>query len=119
MAFFEKTDILLPKNIKDTWAVIACDQFTSDKAYWERVKQTVGDDNSTFNMILPEIYLEDGAKERIENINATMQKYLDEGVFQEYKDSMIFVSRKQSDGLVKDYILQNLNHIEEIKEIMN
>ena len=109
MAFFEKTDILLPKNIKDTWAVIACDQFTSDKAYWERVKQTVGDDNSTFNMILPEIFLEDNAKERIENINATMQKYLDDGVFHEYKDSMIFVSRKQSDGLVLDGIIGAVN----------
>jgi len=109
MAYFEKTDILLPKNIKNTWAVIACDQFTSDNAYWERVKETVGEDKSTYNMILPEIFLEDNAKERIENINKTMQDYLDEGVFTEYKDSMIFVSRKQSDGLVLDGIIGAVN----------
>ena len=109
MAYFEKTDILLPKNIKENWAVIACDQFTSDASYWERVKENVGEDKSTFNMILPEIYLEDNAKERIENINKTMQDYLDEGVFTEYKDSMIFVSRKQSDGLVLDGIIGAVN----------
>ena len=109
MAYFEKTDILLPKNIKDNWAVIACDQFTSDSAYWERVKENVGEDKSTYNMILPEIYLEDNAKERIENINKTMKEYLDEGVFTEYKDSMIFVSRKQSDGLVLDGIIGAVN----------
>ncbi len=109
MAYFEKTDILLPQNITDNWAVIACDQFTSDNSYWERVKQAVGDDKSTFNMILPEIYLEDNAKERIEKINATMQKYLDDGVFKEYKNSMIFVSRKQSDGLLLDGIIGAVN----------
>ena len=109
MAYFEKTDILLPKNIKNTWAVIACDQFTSDASYWERVKKNVGEDKSTYNMILPEIFLEDNAKERIENINKTMQEYLDEGVFTEYKDSMIFVSRKQSDGLVLDGIIGAVN----------
>jgi len=109
MAYFEKTDILLPKNIKNTWAVIACDQFTSDLSYWERVKENVGEDKSTYNMILPEIFLEDNAKERIENINKTMQDYLDEGVFTEYKDSMIFVSRKQSDGLVLDGIIGAVN----------
>ena len=109
MAYFEKTDILLPKNITDNWAVIACDQFTSDKDYWERVKQAVGNDKSTYNMILPEIFLEDDAPARIEKINATMQKYLDEGVFEEYKNSMIFVSRKQSDGLLLDGIIGAVN----------
>ena len=76
MACFNKTDILLPKNIKDNWAVIACDQFTSDKGYWERVKSAVGDDKSTFHMILPEIFLEDNTEKRIEKINNTMNDYL-------------------------------------------
>ena len=62
MACFNKTDILLPKNIKDNWAVIACDQFTSDKKYWDEVKEKVGDDKSTYNMILPEIFLNDNSK---------------------------------------------------------
>ncbi len=109
MACFNKTDILLPKNIKDNWAVIACDQFTSDKKYWDEVKEKVGDDKSTYNMILPEIFLNDNSKERIEKINNTMQDYLDNGVFDEYKNSMFFVSRKQSDGEVMDGIIGAVN----------
>ena len=52
---FEKTDILLPK-IKDyrKWAVVACDQFTSQPEYWENVQKYIGDEVSTYNLILPE-----------------------------------------------------------------
>lgn len=109
MACFNKTDILLPKNIKNNWAVIACDQFTSDKKYWDEVKKEVGNDKSTYNMILPEIFLSDNSKQRIEKINNTMQEYLDNGVFEEYKNSMIFVSRTQSDGEVMDGIIGAVN----------
>lgn len=109
MACFNKTDILLPKNIKNNWAVIACDQFTSDKKYWDKVKKEVGNDKSTYNMILPEIFLSDNSKQRIEKINNTMQEYLDNGVFEEYKNSMIFVSRTQSDGEVMDGIIGAVN----------
>ena len=110
MAYFNKTDILLPKNIKDNWAVIACDQFTSDMSYWENVKSKVGEDKSTYNLILPEIFLDDNSEKRIETINKNMEEYLENGVFKEYKDSMIFVSRKQSDGLVMDGIIGAVNH---------
>lgn len=109
MAYFNKTDILLPKNIKDNWAVIACDQFTSDMSYWENVKKQVGEDKSTYNLILPEIFLDDNSEKRIETINKNMEEYLENGVFKEYKDSMIFVSRKQSDGLVMDGIIGAVN----------
>ena len=40
------------------WAVIACDQFTSQPEYWQQVEQIVGDAPSTLHLILPEIYLE-------------------------------------------------------------
>ena len=50
--------ILLPKKIDlESWSVIACDQFTSDKAYWDRVRRTAGDAPSTINLILPEAEL--------------------------------------------------------------
>lgn len=109
MAYFNKTDILLPKNIKDNWAVIACDQFTSDMNYWKEVEASVGDDKSTYRLVLPEIFLEDNAQERIDTINENMQSYIDDGVFDEYKDSMIFVSRKQSDGFVMYGIIGAVN----------
>ena len=42
---FYPSDILLPKKDVDMskWAVVACDQFTSEPEYWERVEKTVGD----------------------------------------------------------------------------
>ena len=57
MKIFGSTDILLPKSADmHRWAVIACDQFTSDNAYWQRVADTVGEEKSTLHMILPEAH---------------------------------------------------------------
>lgn len=109
MSCFNKTDILLPKNIKDNWAVIACDQFTSDKTYWENVESEVGSDKSTYNLILPEIFLDGNTEEKIDKINQNMKEYLESGVFEVYENSMILVSRKQSDGLVMDGIIGAIN----------
>ena len=37
--FFTPTDILLPERADmHRWSVIACDQFTSDAAYWRAVQ---------------------------------------------------------------------------------
>jgi uncharacterized protein (DUF1015 family) len=71
--------IILPaKNIDlEKWAVIACDQFTQDAEYWEKVETLAGDAPSTFNLIYPEIYLEKSdRRERIERIHETMRSYL-------------------------------------------
>ena len=63
---FLPADILIPKNAEmEKWAVIACDQFTSQPAYWERVRKTAGDAPSTIHLILPEAELgspEEGAR---------------------------------------------------------
>ena len=51
---FQPADILLPKDADmEKWAVIACDQFTSDQAYWDRVRAKAGDSPSTIRLILP------------------------------------------------------------------
>ena len=56
--FFAPTDILLPERADmHRWSVIACDQFTSDAAYWRAVQDTVGDAPSTLRLMLPEFYL--------------------------------------------------------------
>ena len=58
MNVFRSADILLPQGVDmEKWAVIACDQFTSDPAYWQRVRATAGDCPSTIHMILPEAEL--------------------------------------------------------------
>ena len=57
---FYPADILLPKDADMTkWAVVACDQFTSQPEYWQAVEETVGDAPSTLWLILPEAKLND------------------------------------------------------------
>ncbi len=103
---FMPADILLPKSGFRKWAVVACDQFTSEADYWNSVEATVGDAHSALRMILPEIYLDKGdTEQRIEKINSTMYEYLESGVFEEHKQSMIYVERTQSDGTVRHGIV--------------
>lgn len=109
---FSSADILLPKTSLEKWAVIACDQYTSEPEYWEKVKDFVGDEESAFNLILPEVYLSDDDSALIEKINSNMRKYLDNGVFEEYKDALIYVERVQSDGRVRKGIVGKIDLLE-------
>lgn len=99
---FKRADILLP-DFSETdaykWAVVACDQFTSEPEYWENVEATVGDKPSALNVILPEVYLSE-AEPRIKKINQTMKDYISD-LLTCHKDSAIFVERTQSDGSVR------------------
>ena len=78
MGLFNPADILLPQNVDfSKWAVVACDQFTSEPEYWTEVKNYVGNAPSALNIIFPEVYLEDGdGDKRIADINSAMNKYL-------------------------------------------
>ncbi|MBQ4065018.1 MAG: DUF1015 domain-containing protein [Clostridia bacterium] len=96
---FGRADILLPKAGFDKWSVVACDQYTSQPDYWKELDKQVGDAPSALRIILPEVYLEEPDVEaRIKKVNETMNAYLAEGVFTEYKDAMIFVERTLNDG---------------------
>ena len=98
---FSPADVLLPKKGIDLekWAVVACDQYTADPGYWNEVESIVGDAPSTLRITLPEIYLESKDKdERIKAINATMDRYLADGIFDEYSDSFILVERRTETG---------------------
>ena len=100
---FYPADILLPKDQDMTkWAVVACDQFTSEPEYWQAVEQTVGDAPSTLRLILPEANLKaPNVDEYIADINASMDKYLTEGVFQVLPESLVYIERQQSDGRIR------------------
>lgn len=93
-------EILLPCKSVDLqkWAVVACDQYTSQPDYWNQVKAFVGDAPSSLNVIFPEVYLEDkDSEQRIENINNTMQQYLDDGVLEPMpRKGFVLVDRKTS-----------------------
>ena len=100
---FYPADILLPKDADMTkWAVVACDQFTSQPEYWQAVEETVGDAPSTLRLILPEAKLnEPDVDAHIAAINTAMQDYLDRGIFRTLTDSLIYIERVQSDGKVR------------------
>jgi hypothetical protein len=90
------SDILLPINqvTPETWAVIACDQFTSQPEYWQQVQEKVGGSPSTLELILPEVFL--GTPEetrRIQTTQQAMKKYLEEKILAP-REGLIFVERE-------------------------
>ena len=103
---FQPADLMLPANgCFEKWSVIACDQFTSDSAYWNRVEDFVGDAPSTLRLVLPEIYLEHESAERISQIKINMEKYQKEDVFKTYTDSFVYVERTLLNGSVRPGIV--------------
>lgn len=107
MNVFKRTDILLPQNVElERWAVIACDQFTSDREYWKRVRNAGAEVPSTIHMILPEAELgiTDEAS-AVAQINDTMSRYLKEEVFRIYPNAYIYVERTLQDGSVRPGLL--------------
>ncbi|GHV94185.1 hypothetical protein AGMMS50293_05050 [Spirochaetia bacterium] len=112
----EIPEIILPGNIDlQKWAVIACDQFTQDRDYWEKVKSTVDDAPSTLNLIFPEVFLPDGGKElRITGIHQTMERYLNGGIFTAPRRGCVYLERdtpfqKRRRGLVAAVDLEQYN----------
>lgn len=101
--FFTPTDILLPAHADmRRWSVIACDQFTADAGYWQAVQDTVGDAPSTLRLMLPEFYLgkcDEAAATR--EIQQTMRRYLDDGVFRTVPHSLVLVQRTLPGGAVR------------------
>ena len=88
-------DVLIPKTGTDLkkWAVIACDQFTSEPEYWRQVETFVGDAPSTYNLILPEVFLEEGdVSSRISRTTSSMRSYLDEGFLASH-EGLILIER--------------------------
>ena len=104
---FKVGNILIPKKTDMyKWCVVACDQYTSEPDYWREVNKIVGDSPSTLNLTLPEIFLEeDDVEDRIKKINKNMKKYVDDDLFKEYKDSMIYLERTQDDGKVREGLM--------------
>ncbi|MBP3369399.1 MAG: DUF1015 domain-containing protein [Clostridia bacterium] len=107
---YSSADILFPDFTKIDpykWAVIACDQFTSEPHYWQKAEEIVKDAPSTLRIMLPEVYLSETA-ERIPVINKAMDVYLDEHLLSN-PDSMIYVERTQSDGTVRRGIVLSVD----------
>ena len=95
----EIPEILLPRERTDfsKWAVIACDQFTQDRNYWEQVRNNVAGVPSCLNLIFPEVFLEDGGTEarnmRIRDIRNSMNAYIKEDVFASPRRCCVYLER--------------------------
>lgn len=103
MSIFKPADIMLPKDAPmEKWAVIACDQFTSDYDYWQRVRANAEGYPSTINLVLPEAILGTPEEEtQTALINKTMGEYIDEGVFTTYANSFVYVERTMENGTIR------------------
>lgn len=100
---FSSADILLPASGDfENWAVVACDQYSSNPAYWNSIKERLGKTPSTLNLILPEAWLNtEQGRTHQNSISQTMADYLNTGVLSELPDTLVYVERTLSDGSIR------------------
>ena len=110
-------NVLLPPKGTDfeKWAVVACDQYTSQPEYWERVREIAGDEPTTLDLILPEAFLgQPDEAERIAAIRENMEAYLRLGVLEEQPQGFVLVRRtaagKTRNGLVMALDLEQYDY---------
>lgn len=94
-----------PQIDLNKWAVVACDQFTSQPEYWAQVEQIAGGSPTTLNLTLPEVFLgKPGEAERIQHIQASMRDYLDQGLLEPH-EGLIYLERTVGGKTRKGLIL--------------
>lgn len=106
---FSPADILLPDFEKENgtkWAVIACDQFTSEKKYWEDAAALVKDAPSALSLVLPEVYL-DETETRLPRVHAAMERLKETLTL--HKNTLVYLERAQSDGRVRRGIVGKID----------
>ena len=82
------------------YAVIACDQYTSNLEYWNSLKEEIGNSVSTFHMIYPEAYLENTDNESyITQINKNIDSYLKNNDLVDIGECFILVERVTTYGV--------------------
>ena len=110
-ACFSPAHILLPaENIPlEQWGCVACDQFTSDSAYWEKAAQAAAGGPSALNLILPEVYLEENdVPARIAKIHETMDNYR-RSVLTRAVDGFVYVERTEQSGRVRQGLVGKID----------
>lgn len=104
---FVPADILIPHNTDlKKWSVVACDQYTSQPEYWQRVRSFVGEEPSTLKLMQPEAELNETDSSAI---NKTMENYLKNGVFRTLSQSMIYIKRTLADGKTREGLIGALD----------
>ena len=110
-------ELLLPRAGVDMtkWAVVACDQYTSQPDYWNETESIVGDAPSTLRIMLPELYLDKPDEaERIASINAHMKQYVETGILENKGEGFAYVLRtvegRTRKGLIVALDLENYDY---------
>lgn len=100
---FTPADLLIPRTeLLEKWSVVACDQYTSEPEYWDRVSAATANRPSARHIIYPEAYLETtDAAEVTAGANAKMAEYLSGGVFRKFENSYVYLRRTLRSGLVR------------------
>ena len=102
MSVFSSAALLIPPEaLLPDWAVIACDQFTSQPEYWRAVRKQAGEKPSACSIIFPEAELGSDEQAHIASINETMRRYLDANLFRRFPDSFVYVERTLLDGSIR------------------
>ena len=110
MDIFSFADILLPREeLMEKWAVIACDQFSSQPEYWRQTAEIAGDAPSALRLILPEAELGPDPSAQIRRIDETMLEYLQRGIFREYRDAFLYVERRLRNGMLRRGVVGKLD----------
>ncbi len=114
MNYVRIPEILLPNEQIDIqkWAVIACDQFTSQREYWDELDKTVGE-VSALRLIYPEVYMNDNREARIDSISKKMREYLSDKVFRSVDGIVLSVRTTKYGhrriGLILSFDLEQYN----------
>lgn len=89
-------EILVPNKSVDlrNWSVVSCDQFTTDKEYWDSIRNKKEDFPTAAKLVIPEVYLplQDENKE-IEEVQHEMKKYLDDKIFDVITKNAVCIQR--------------------------
>ena len=108
---FSPAHILLPAEQipLEQWGCVACDQFTSDRSYWERAAEAAAGSPSALNLILPEVYLEESdVPARVAKIHETMEDYA-HNVLPRAVDGFIYVERTERSGRVRQGLVGKID----------
>ncbi len=118
--------IMIPNSAIEmrTWSVIACDQFTSERSYWDETRRIVAGNPSTLNLIIPECYLMDGDwQKRVSAVNRTMIDILETNILRDLPPGFVLVERSMSHafkrrGLVLSIDLEAYDFLEGSKSLI-
>lgn len=107
MNIISAADIMLPRRQHplEKWAVIACDQFTSEPEYWQQVRDLTTGACSTGALVFPEAELGVRGSDYIDQIHETMIRYQQEGIYDTFPAAFIYVERLQADGSLRKGIV--------------